>query len=136
MVIRPLLKDKICKKELNFTEKQKCNMCDGVIFIILFSFPLSFRMCVTLRPARIQKVISNKAAPLPKISGIFEYLRGGRMMRTKRFSDYRLIARMSKLTFNSMSSILKSSKFLVSKYSYGKKEDKAFLLKSLVRFAK
>ena len=132
MVIRPLLKDKICKKELNFTEKQKCNMCDGVIFIILFSFPLS----VTLCPACIQKVISNKPAPLPKISGTFEYLWGGQMTRTKHFSDYRLIARMSKLTFNSMSSMLKSSKFLVSKYSYGKKEDKAFLLKSLVRFVK
>ena len=24
-------------------------MCDGVIFIILFSFPLSLRLCVTLR---------------------------------------------------------------------------------------
>ena len=62
MVIRPLLKDKICKKELNFKEKQKCNMCDGVIFIIL----LSLIMCVTLRPKSYFKEIRPSAPKFPE----------------------------------------------------------------------
>ena len=89
-LVSPII-GKICKKELNFKEKQKCNMRDWVIFIILFSFPLSLRMCVTLPPARASKKLFQRNPPLhPKISGIFEYLTGGRMTRSKHFSDYHL----------------------------------------------
>ena len=81
-LVSPII-GKICKKELNFKEKQKCNMRDWVIFIILFSFPLSLRMCVTLPPARASKKLFQRNPPLhPKISGIFEYLTGGRLIWT------------------------------------------------------
>ena len=66
-------------------------MRDGVIFIILFSFPLSLRMCVTLPPARASKKLFQRNPPLhPKISGVFEYLRGGRMARSKHLSEHHL----------------------------------------------
>ena len=41
----PFLKDKICKKELHFKEKQ--TRAIGWFFIILFSLPLSLKMCVS-----------------------------------------------------------------------------------------
>ena len=43
---------------------------------------------------------------------------------------------MSKLTFNSLSGMLKSSKFLESEQTFMWEKDKAFLLKSFVRFLK
>ena len=85
----PFLKDKICKKELHFKEKQ--TRAIGWFFIILFSLPLSLKMCLVCVIQKVTHSFKKSPSLRPKISRNFEkYLRGGRMTQTKLFSDYRL----------------------------------------------